>query len=143
MSVTCKKIYKSGVSYGDGKRRFIFKISGAESRDTFDLFVKNQRRLGKILKIELLSAARNEDEAGTPYPFRLEDERNNELWISGATSGYHGSEPEATIAILKTPKIRKLLDYREITPTMVRIIVYSCSNFVISRESDRVGVVCL
>lgn len=112
----------------------VFKISGAESSDTPNVFLRNQQRLGEVIVIELLSSARADDENGVPYPFRLEDRRNNKIWLSGATSGYQGSGPNATLAIMATPKVKKLLDARGITLNMAKTIVYSCSNFVINKN---------
>jgi hypothetical protein len=109
----------------------IFKKPVLASCDTPVYFQRNQWRLGEIVRIELLSPERADDKDGYAYPCRLKDKEGNEMWLSGATSGYWGGGPRATLEILSKFKLKKLLAVKDITKEMMEIIVHHCSNFVI------------
>ena len=97
---TSKKVNNRGNILG--KSRKIFRSKKClDPNQAEKFFHLHREKVGKIVRVEMIEYDKPvPTKKWAAYPLRLIDEKGNELWISGLTSGYHGSGPVSTANIL-------------------------------------------
>lgn len=89
--------------YNVGRKevRMILKDGGERIADfSLKFFRKNRKKLGKVVKVEMQEYVDGQGKF-RPYPFRIFDDKGNQLWLSGCATGYVGQGPYATYRILQ------------------------------------------
>ena len=101
-------------------------IMCTESAITF--FLEKKHLLGPIVRVEMKEYCDGKD--FEKHPLHLIDEENNEMWVSGVSSGYVGEGPHGTFTILMEG-CKNLLSLHGITPEQLKTLISKSPFFTI------------